>query len=160
MLRFSRFAALLACAAVLPLSACATGSKNKGDTSYVARDVNTLYDERPHLYTALPRREVSIREDSHLHRIIGVSELLVNSLHFHAVREPGRGMQIVASEPSGVPQAIEHPRRRFWIGVQWHPEYLPQHHSHQRLFEALVEAARELPVQRTARADTSSQPSL
>ena len=43
MLKFSRSAALLAaCAAVLPLTACATG-KGKGDTAYVARDVNTLY---------------------------------------------------------------------------------------------------------------------
>jgi len=44
MLNFSRTAAfLIACAAVLPLAACATGGKNKGDTSYVATDVNTLY---------------------------------------------------------------------------------------------------------------------
>ena len=43
MLKISRSAALLAaCAAVLPLTACATG-KGKGDTAYVARDVNTLY---------------------------------------------------------------------------------------------------------------------
>jgi len=44
MLRFSRVAALMAaCAVILPLSACATGGKGKGDTAYVARDVNTLY---------------------------------------------------------------------------------------------------------------------
>ena len=40
----SRSAALLAaCAAVLPLAACATGGSGKGDTAYVAHDVNTLY---------------------------------------------------------------------------------------------------------------------
>jgi len=44
MFNLSRTAAfLIACAAVLPLTACATGGKNKGDTSYVATDVNTLY---------------------------------------------------------------------------------------------------------------------
>ena len=42
MLKFSRPAVLfLACAAVPPLAGCATGKK--GDTAYVARDVNTLY---------------------------------------------------------------------------------------------------------------------
>jgi outer membrane protein assembly factor BamD len=43
MLKLSRSAVLiLACAAVLPLAGCATG-KGKGDTAYVAHDVNTLY---------------------------------------------------------------------------------------------------------------------
>src|SRR5947208_2391313 len=33
--------------------------------------------------------------------------------------------------------------RRFFIGVQWHPEYLYQRHrAHRALFEALVAAAR------------------
>src|SRR6476619_5886922 len=42
MLKLNRSAVLLvACALVLPLGACATGKK--GDTAYVARDVNTLY---------------------------------------------------------------------------------------------------------------------
>ena len=40
---FSRSAALLlACAIAVPLAGCATG-RGKGDTAYVARDVNTLY---------------------------------------------------------------------------------------------------------------------
>jgi len=42
MLKFSRSAVLLlACAAAIPLTGCATG--NKGDTAYVARDVSLLY---------------------------------------------------------------------------------------------------------------------
>lgn len=127
----------------LPVLGICRGSQlmNLAEGGSLVRDVDTLYDERPQLYTVLPRREVLVREGSVLHRIVGRSELLVNSLHFHAVREPGRGFAIVASEPSGVPQAIEHPGRRFYIGVQWHPEYLPQQHSHQRLFRALCEAA-------------------
>ena len=43
MLKLSRSAALiLACAVAVPLAGCATG-KGKGDTAYIARDVNTLY---------------------------------------------------------------------------------------------------------------------
>jgi putative glutamine amidotransferase len=128
----------------LPVLGICRGSQlmNLAEGGTLMRDVNTLYDERPQLYTVLPRREVCVREDSTLHRIVGRRELLVNSLHFHAVREPGRGLRIVASEPGGVPQAIEHGDRRFWIGVQWHPEYLPQQQSHQLLFRALCDAAR------------------
>src|SRR3954447_26940853 len=44
MLRLSRSALLLlACAAAIPLAGCATGRGGKGDTSYVARDVSSLY---------------------------------------------------------------------------------------------------------------------
>jgi putative glutamine amidotransferase len=128
----------------LPVLGICRGSQlmNLAEGGTLLRDVNTLYDERPQLYTVLPRREVAVVEDSTLHRIVGRTTLLVNSLHFHAVREPARGMRIVAREPSGVPQAIENSSRRFWLGVQWHPEYLPQQESHQKIFSALAEAAR------------------
>jgi outer membrane protein assembly factor BamD len=45
MLKLNRSAVLLfVCAAALPLASCATlGGKKKGDTAYVARDVDTLY---------------------------------------------------------------------------------------------------------------------
>lgn len=129
----------------LPVLGICRGAQliNLAEGGTLLRDINTLYDERPQLYTVLPRREVEVAEGSRLHAIVGRASLLVNSLHHHAVREPGRGLRIVASEPSGVAQAIEHTSRRFWIGVQWHPEYLPQQESHQRIFEALAEAARE-----------------
>ena len=106
------------------------------------RDIDDLYEERPQLYTVLPRREVEVAPSSRLHGIVGRRSLLVNSMHFHAVKEPGPGFAVVAREPlGGVPQAIEHRTRAFWIGVQWHPEYLPQQRPHQQVFHALVEAA-------------------
>lgn len=79
------------------------------------------------------------------------ARLLVNSLHFHAVGEAGRDMRIVAREGSGVPQAIEHLTRSFWIGVQWHPEYLPHHRAHQALFRHLVTQAQQTRALRVSR---------
>lgn len=106
------------------------------------RHIDDLYEERPQLYTVLPRREVEVAPLSRLHSIVGRRRLLVNSMHFHAVKEPGPGFVVVAREPrGGVPQAIEHRARDFWVGVQWHPEYLPQQRPHQLLFHALVDAA-------------------
>jgi putative glutamine amidotransferase len=128
----------------LPVLGICRGAQlmNLAEGGSLVRDVQTLYDERPQLYTVLPRREVEIVKGSRLHTIVGRTAILVNSLHFHAVKEPAREMRIVAREPSGVPQAIEHASRRFWLGVQWHPEYLPQQENHQRIFEALADAAR------------------
>jgi putative glutamine amidotransferase len=113
------------------------------------RDLDTLYDERPQLYTVLPRREVLVSADSRLRDVVGRSHMLVNSLHMHAVKEPGKNIRVVAREPSGVPQAIEHMERPFWLGVQWHPEYLPQQQPHQNIFRALGDAAERAKVGET-----------
>lgn len=54
----------------------------------------------------------------------------------------GAGSAIVAREPTGVVQAVEQPDHPFRVGVQWHPEYIPQHRQQRGLFEGLVAAAR------------------
>jgi putative glutamine amidotransferase len=43
--------------------------------------------------------------------------------------------------PDGVVEGIEDPRRRFCLGVQWHPEYALSP-GDTRIFDALVAAAR------------------
>jgi putative glutamine amidotransferase len=117
------------------------------------RNLHDLYEERARMYTVLPRREVLVAPDSHLARVLGRQVLSVNSLHHHAVAEPGEGMRVVARERCGVVQAVEHTWRSFWIGVQWHPEYLPQHAVQQRLFAHLVHHARAVQERRLERAD-------
>jgi putative glutamine amidotransferase len=44
-------------------------------------------------------------------------------------------------------QGIEHTAQEFVIGVQWHPEYLPQHKVHRRLFKTLIQQARKVSQQ-------------
>ncbi len=74
-----------------------------------------------------PRTEaghtVRVARNTLLHRIVGADELAVNSAHHQAVREPGPGLIVDAEAPDGVIEGIEDPRRRFCLGVQWHPEY-------------------------------------
>ena len=108
----------------------------------LAHDVGADYPDRNELWTPLPAREVVVHPDSVLFQTLGKPKLCVNSLHRHAVESVPAPMRIVARE-SGAPiaQAIEHPGRPFWIGVQWHPEYLPQVPTQRRLFETLVQTA-------------------
>ncbi|HXP31648.1 MAG TPA: gamma-glutamyl-gamma-aminobutyrate hydrolase family protein [Stellaceae bacterium] len=74
-----------------------------------------------------PRTEaghaVRIAKGTLLHRITGADELAVNSAHHQAVKNPGPGIVVDAVAPDGVIEGIEDPRRRFCLGVQWHPEY-------------------------------------
>jgi putative glutamine amidotransferase len=99
--------------------------------------------ESTQITTLLPGKPVAVTPHSRLARILGRTQMHVNSLHRQAVGDTGEHLTVAACEDSGVVQAIEDPRRAFVIGVQWHPEYLPQRPEQRRLFAALVAAARE-----------------
>jgi putative glutamine amidotransferase len=44
----------------------------------------------------------------------------------------------------GVIEAIESPTHPFFLGVQWHPEFLyERHETHRRLFQSFLKAARQ-----------------
>ena len=118
----------------------------------------TLYRDLTHFYadarmrsTVLPVKRVDIVEGSHLAAALGSTSVVVNSLHKQAVRTLGQGFAVVGSETNGVVQAIEDTRHPFRIGVQWHPEYMPQSRPQQRLFRSLVVAAASTLRERAAR---------
>jgi putative glutamine amidotransferase len=94
------------------------------------------------------RKDVRLEPDSLLARIVGDGPLSVNSLHNQAPDEAGVGLQVSAREPNGAIQAIEAPNRRFWLGVQFHPEFLIYLRRYRRIFEALVAAAADFAKKR------------
>ncbi len=87
-----------------------------------------------------PGHKVAISPGTLLHRIVGAAEMQVNSSHHQAVLEAGPVGRVNAWAPDGVVEGIEDPRRRFCLGVQWHPEFLIDP-GDMRIFAALVEAA-------------------
>jgi putative glutamine amidotransferase len=66
----------------------------------------------------------------------------VNSRHHQAVRHVGDGLEVTATAPDGVIEAVERPTARFCLGVQWHPENFWRTGEFRPLFEGFVEAAR------------------
>ena len=67
---------------------------------------------------------------------------LVNTEHHQAVHRLGPGLVATAHAPDGIVEAFEWPEAPFLVGVQWHPERMPQDGGQRQLFEALVAAAR------------------
>jgi putative glutamine amidotransferase len=116
--------------------------------------IQDIADERPraaeHFFIGdYPRdhlaHEIRIEPGSHLHGILGVPSLRVNSLHHQAVDELGEGLVATAWSPDGIIEGIElaAPRReRFLIGIQCHPEDLQDDEPMRRIFTAFVDAAR------------------
>jgi putative glutamine amidotransferase len=66
----------------------------------------------------------------------------VNSRHHQAVKRPADGFLVSATAPDGVVEAIEDPRRRFCLGVQWHPENFYRTGEFREIFETFLAAAR------------------
>ena len=93
-----------------------------------------------------PTHPVKIVAGSRLAQVLGATELLVNSMHHQAVKEPGRGLVPVAFAPDMVVEGVEPEDpdpNRFLLGIQWHPEELTRTDpSARRLFSALVDASR------------------
>jgi putative glutamine amidotransferase len=97
-----------------------------------------LAHEQPNPRTE-PGHTVEIIAGTELRRITDRAELPVNSAHHQAVKSVAPGLVVDAVAPDGVIEGIEDPRRRFCIGVQWHPEYLLSD-GDTRLFAAFVAA--------------------
>jgi putative glutamine amidotransferase len=83
---------------------------------------DALAHEQPNPRTE-PGHDVVVLPGSLLHRITGVDLLPVNSAHHQAAETVGDGIVVSATAADGVIEAIEDPRARFCLGVQWHPEY-------------------------------------
>lgn len=95
--------------------------------------------KKPH---HVPCHEVTIVPGTRLHRIVGVERMQVNSSHHQAVAKPGPHAHICARAPDGVIEAIEDPRFRFCLGVQWHPEFGTDPKD-PYIFKALIDACRK-----------------
>jgi putative glutamine amidotransferase len=102
-------------------------------------DIRTHFEGFRQRRTVLPLKRVRIDPGSQLRRILGVERIRVNSLHHQSVNRLGAGLRAVAHDRYNIVQAIEGEGERFFMGVQWHPEFLFYRGRQHALFRALVE---------------------
>ena len=85
---------------------------------------------------------IDIEPRTLLRRVIKKPSIPVNSSHHQSVKTIPRNFRISAVAPDGVIEAIEATSHPFWLGVQWHPEFLYRKDPLQkRLFSAFIKAA-------------------
>ncbi|MEY4704597.1 MAG: hypothetical protein RL042_793 [Nitrospirota bacterium] len=86
---------------------------------------------------------VTVTPGSLLRRIVRSESMRVNSSHHQSVKAVAPSLIASALAPDGIVEAIESPAHPFFLGIQWHPEFLFERHPlHRRLFEAFLRAAR------------------
>lgn len=96
---------------------------------------------------------VRVAEGTRLRRLLGVPEILVNSMHHQGIERLGDGLVASAFAPDGVIEGVETGDDFFLVGVQWHPEVLLEGDAKtRRLFEEFIAAASDF---REARAPVS-----
>ncbi len=116
------------------------------------QDLHRQRDIRGHFRKDRPRdlvHQVRITDPSALPLALP-ENFRVNSTHHQALREPGRGLRVFARDPEQ-PEVVEgltaDPRLpdspAFLLGVQWHPERIPDEESSRRLMEAFIAAAKK-----------------
>ena len=123
-----------------------------------------ILDQMPgalkHDYDSLTERDfeahpVQLEPGSSLARILsngGAPSVRVNSLHHQGIEKVAAGLRPIAEAPDHLIEAVELPGHPFGLGVQWHPEAMPDSPQMQALFRAFVEAARKnLPQRRKDR---------
>lgn len=108
------------------------------------QDVKHYYTEIPQVHSIFPKKRVYIAPNTCLSKTLEQHCCRVNALHHQAIKETGHDLIEAAKEPSGIVQAIEHTHYPFLIGVQWHPEYLPQLNAQRKLFHGLVRQAKHI----------------
>ena len=80
--------------------------------------------------------EASFTPGSRIAALMG-EDRLIHCFHHQGVADPG-SLTVTGRAEDGTPETVEDPDHRFVLGVQWHPEFKQD----QRLFGALVDAAR------------------
>lgn len=100
-----------------------------------------LQHRQPKPATALSHA-ITITPGSLLRRIMRTVTLRVNSSHHQSVKAVAPSLVASAVAPDGIIEAIESPTHRFFLGIQWHPEFLfDRYRLHRRLFDAFLRAA-------------------
>lgn len=85
---------------------------------------------------------ITVSDSSRLAVLLGSTALTVNSFHHQAVQTLGAGLLATATASDGLIEAVEQPDKRFFVGVQWHPEVMfDDSPAMQRLFGGLITAS-------------------
>jgi putative glutamine amidotransferase len=68
---------------------------------------------------------------------------MTNSFHHQAIKDVAPGLRVVARASDGVIEAVEVVENdRFFLGVQWHPEFLLKWDENAcKLFSSFIQAA-------------------
>ena len=83
--------------------------------------------------------KVKINIKSKLFKILKKKEFKVNSAHHQAIKKVGNNLDINAVADDGIIEGIELKKHKFFLGIQWHPEFFISQFD-KKIFKAFIKA--------------------
>jgi len=109
----------------------------------IISQVRMALNHIPDMPFSEPVHAIDIETDTKLYKIIGENRIWTNSRHHQGIKLHGKGLISSAKASDGMIEAIEHPNKKWCIGVQWHPEMMVETDKNQvKLFKAFVDACK------------------
>jgi putative glutamine amidotransferase len=99
------------------------------------------HSHNPDLPTDHLTHSVELKAGSRLAEIYKTESVQVNSLHHQGVEQIAPRLETVGTAPDGLAEAVVLPDHPFGLAVQWHPEWMPEDETQQKLFTAFRQAA-------------------
>ena len=93
-------------------------NRNKADMTKKLPNNNHCGDSRKHIHN------IDIKKDSKLYEILKEDKIPVNSIHHDYIDFIPKDLTISAYSEDGIIEAVEDREHNFFIGLEWHPEYL------------------------------------
>ncbi len=88
--------------------------------------------------------EAILAPGSQLQKLAGGTDVTINSSHHQSIDRPGEKLRVTAHGTDGIIEGVELQSPQDWVvGVQWHPERMPEDSFAQKLFADFVSAARK-----------------
>lgn len=98
--------------------------------------IRTKIEDGKHCSEEEYTHNVTLKKDSLLYQIIGKENIRVNSRHMMQI--PDTTLACVAYSEDNVLEAIEDSSKKFFIGIQWHPESLMEDENSKKLFDYYI----------------------
>ena len=83
--------------------------------------------------------KVQINLKSKLYKILKKKEFKVNSAHHQAIKKIGKNLNVNAVAEDGIIEGIELNNHKFFLGIQWHPEFFISNYD-KKIFKAFIKA--------------------
>ncbi|MHB8124750.1 MAG: gamma-glutamyl-gamma-aminobutyrate hydrolase family protein [Desulfitobacteriaceae bacterium] len=122
----------------IQIMAVAAGGKIYQD---ISQQLSQSFQHKQTAPRQYPWHEVKIL-DSRLGQILGEENISVNSFHHQAIKKIPEGFCINALSSDGIIEGFEKIGARFCLGVQWHPESMPNEVHSYAIFKGFLAACR------------------
>lgn len=107
-----------------------------------AKEYNVENHMKPNINNV---HEVILKKDSKIYEILQKEKIIVNSRHNYQIKNTTLEISGISSD--NIIEIIEDKTKKFFIGIQWHPESLNNIDS-KRIFDYFIEKARENGIKR------------